>query len=174
MPSGRTTAGSPSRCGSSTSAAKPCSPAITSTWPRAPRSAPDHAPPANGPPRRASSVNQIRLGSRRAPRDLGLSRVRKHSLAAVSPRLPRQGGPGRCRELLGELAPLLACSSLRGVGLAIVACGVVSVGAASPARAFDLFGLKLFEGQQQAAAAAVISDPPPSALDCSTSGATGD
>ncbi|HTJ58902.1 MAG TPA: autotransporter assembly complex family protein [Devosiaceae bacterium] len=56
------------------------------------------------------------------------------------------------------------------VCLAFAACGV----AASPARAFDFFGLRLFEGQQQADEAAVISDPQPFSLSFSTSGATGD
>jgi len=45
---------------------------------------------------------------------------------------------------------------------------------AGPAQAFDLFGLKLFEGQQQADAAALLSDPQPYKVTFSTSGATGD
>lgn len=54
-----------------------------------------------------------------------------------------------------------------------LAAVLVSV-AAKPAAAFDLFGLKLFEGQKQADEAAVISDPQPYSLTFSTSGATGD
>jgi len=49
----------------------------------------------------------------------------------------------------------------------------ILVAAASPAEAFDLFGLKLFEGQQQADEAAVLSDPQPYKVTFSTSGATG-
>jgi translocation and assembly module TamA len=59
---------------------------------------------------------------------------------------------------------------LRIFCLAAVLCTV----AAKPAAAFDLFGLKLFEGQKQADQAAVISDPQAYSLDFSTSGATGD
>jgi translocation and assembly module TamA len=59
---------------------------------------------------------------------------------------------------------------LRSFYLAVALCA----GAASPATAFDLFGLKLFEGQQQADEAAVLSDPQPYRLAFSTSGATGD
>ncbi len=44
----------------------------------------------------------------------------------------------------------------------------------SPAVAFDLFGLKLFEGTNSADATAVLSDPQPYTLDFLTSGASGD
>jgi translocation and assembly module TamA len=59
---------------------------------------------------------------------------------------------------------------LRTVSLAAVVC----VFAATPAMAFNLFGLRLFEGQQQADEAAVLADPQPYTIDFSTSGATGD
>jgi translocation and assembly module TamA len=59
---------------------------------------------------------------------------------------------------------------LRTVSLAAVVC----VLAATPAMAFNLFGLRLFEGQQQADEAAVLADPQPYTVDFSTSGATGD
>ena len=67
-------------------------------------------------------------------------------------------------------APLLTYFGLRTFCLAAV-LGMVAV---KPAAAFDLFGLKLFEGQKQADEAAVISDPQPYSLGFSTSGATGD
>lgn len=44
---------------------------------------------------------------------------------------------------------------------------------ASPAAAFNLFGLRLFEDQQLADAAAVLADPQPYTVTFSTSGATG-
>jgi translocation and assembly module TamA len=48
------------------------------------------------------------------------------------------------------------------------------IASASPAFAFDIFGIKLFEDARQQDAAAVLSDPQPYKLDFSTSGATGD
>ena len=67
-------------------------------------------------------------------------------------------------------AALLTALRVRTLCL-LVAAGLLGVG---PASALDLFGLKLFEGQQQADEAALISDPQPYKVTFSTGGATGD
>jgi len=50
----------------------------------------------------------------------------------------------------------------------------VSLSVAGPAEAFDLFGLKLFEGQQQADEAANLADPQPYTVTFTTLGSNGD
>ena len=54
--------------------------------------------------------------------------------------------------------------------LCLAAAGLFVAG---PADAFDLFGLKLFEGQQQADQAALVTDPEPYKVSFSTGGASG-